>query len=108
MRPSANTGEAEKSPANRLVQYTSPVRALKHVATPLSDTVYSSSLTTSIEGVSGAPLDAVHITCLSVASPVAPFGSIASKLGRSKPEATNNSPLAKTGLGTTEYPSPYR
>src|SRR5215475_8718169 len=108
MRPSANTGDAEKLPPNRCVQSTSPVRELKHVATPLSDTAYSSSPTTSIDGVSGAPFVADHATCVSVASPVAPFGLIAKSVGRSNPEERNNSPLANTGRGTTEYPSPYR
>src|SRR3954465_3605190 len=107
MCPSAKTGDAEKSPASRFVQCTSPVRALKHVATPLSVTVYNSSLTTSTDGVSGAPLVADHVTCFSVESPVAPFGSIASSVARSNPVATNNNPSANTGRGTTEYPSPY-
>src|SRR4029079_1196656 len=107
MRPSANTGEAEKSPASRLVQCTLPVCALKHVATPLSVTVYSSSLTTSTDGVSGAPFVADQVTFFSVTSPVAPLGSIAISVGRSNPVATNNNPFAKTGRGTTEYPSPY-
>src|SRR4029079_2417060 len=107
MRPSANTGEAEKSPASRLVQCTLPVCALKHVATPLSVTVYSSSLTTSTDEVSGAPFVAVHVTCFSVARPLDLFESIAISVGRSNPVAQNNRPFANTGRGTTEYPSPY-
>src|SRR3954468_25084785 len=103
MRPSAKTGDAEKSPANRLVQCTLLVCASKHETTPLSEIMYSSFLIANIDGVSGALFVTVHFTCVSVASPAAPLGSIAKTVGRSKPEATNNSPLANTGRGTTEY-----
>src|SRR5262249_45734124 len=81
--PSPRIGDAEKPPPRRSFQWTLPVFASKQLATPLSDTAYNSSPSSSSDGVFGAPSFAVQATCVSVTSPL-PSARIAISVGESK------------------------
>ena len=75
MRPSAKTGDAENVPLTRCCHKMSPVLASRQLAMPASVTRYSSSPTSSGEGVSGRrAVRPADVGLRHVAGPVGPDG----------------------------------